>query len=56
MQSEPRHDHVRDYYVRVFGILHDLTQDDIQHVITALGDHIRHYGGKPYQIELEEVG
>lgn len=56
MQSEPRHHVVSDYYVKITGVLHDMTEQDVQHFSTAMRDHIQQYGGRPFRIELEELG
>jgi hypothetical protein len=56
MQSEPRHPDHSDYYLRITGILHDMSPQDVRHFTTAVGEHIKQYDGRPYEIELEEVG
>jgi hypothetical protein len=55
MQSEPRPEGHHDYYVRFLGILHDMSHQDIQHFTKAIEEHIKQYGGRPYEIEFEEI-
>jgi hypothetical protein len=40
---------------RFLGILHDMSHQDIQHFTRAIEEHIKQYGGRPYEIEFEEI-